>query len=96
MNDNGRPSLTFNDAFEELRGLGVELLTCPAEYRVRIKKAPLEDAEYFEHLDDALDYGRELAKTVRPARAPFHWRTQRLIIAEKQLKIAAARRIRRY
>jgi hypothetical protein len=57
----------FELATAELRKLGITLRQLPGEYQVNAAGGPDENALSAETLDDAVELGRDMAKTLAPA-----------------------------
>ena len=59
----------FELAAGELRKLGITLRQLPGEYQVNLTGGPDENALAAETLEEALELGRDMAKTLAPATA---------------------------
>jgi hypothetical protein len=59
----------FERAAAELRKVGITLRKPPGEYQVNLTGGPDENALAAETLDEAVELGREMAKTLAPAPA---------------------------
>jgi hypothetical protein len=57
----------FELATAELRKLGITLRQLPGEYRVNLLGGPDANALSAETLEDAVELGRDMAKTLAPA-----------------------------
>jgi hypothetical protein len=64
-------------AARELRKLGITLRQLPGEYQVNLTEGPDENAIAAETLEEAVELGRNMAKTLAPAKATARGRHPR-------------------
>ena len=70
----------FELATVELRKLGITLRQLPGEYRVNLLGGPDANALSAETLEEAVELGRNMAKTLTPATAAAHGRQRRRLL----------------